>query len=730
MSIAEHSLDEWRSHLQNPAATAEDLAAATTSPIAPAVTAALWGWLPTLMIVHAAGLLAVSLANRSVASGSSLSNLLFWLGLAVMLVPTAMRLISTDASRQERVGLLISLGMALYLVKLIQSPFTFTYSDEFIHLFNTNQILQKGTLFSENMVLPVSSLFPGLSSVTAAIVTLTGLSIFQAGAILIGAARLLLVIGLFLFAEQVSRSPRIAALATLIFMCNSNFLYWSAQFAYESLSFPLIIGVLYLIARRERSGRRSTYMAYTIMALLAVSAIVITHHLSSYFMVAFFFGWWALIRSEAHLHLGKALNIVNQWRKGALDSDELVKTLPSIDKHFTITTDREALATEDDERGPEGLTLISFILALAWLTYVAITTYGYLSVVLTKAGLSLIDVLTGSEGVRQLFAGTDGYVVPLAERVVTLAGVVLSLIGLPFGLLHFWQKFRHSAVAWILATGAVSYFAMLPLRLTQASWETGNRASVYFYLGLAFILALAADKLWSERQRFAHRMLGSGMAFALVFMMIFAGGVIAGWNPQIRFTQPLVVDANGALIEAQGVSAAKWMNKTLGANHRIVTDEANGRLMLAYGEQVGYVGRFPNVRDILRKPTFSPIQIGAMQQWELDYAVVDRREIAWDNMAGYFFNPVDDKGQTTAEWLDPAIYEKFDHQPLVSRVMDAGNLVIYDVANFVSTTRQLVNGEAVSPEIDNMLLNDSVLMPEMIVNLGEVNLEARKVAQP
>ena len=706
MSFAERPLDEWSSHVHQPIEeeliTSSDVAPSSTSTTK--IDATVWGRLPVLTIVQAGGLLLVSFANMGASSTSMLSNLLYWIGLATIVMSAAMRLISTDAARQERAGLVISTGLMLYLVKLIHSPFGFTYSDELLHLFNTNQILETRTLFSQNLLLPVSPLFPGLASVTAAIATLTGFSLFQSGAIVIGAARLLLVIATFLLAEQVTRSARVAGLMTLIFMCNSNFLYSSAQFSYESLSFPLVIGAYYLIARRERAGRQSTYMAYTMLALLAITAIVVTHHLSAYFMVGFLLLWWVMIRFDLHVNLEHTLNIVNQWRKGELQTEELVDTLSTRRQPF----DLETTAAESPERGPEGLALFSFIVALSWLTYVAITTYGYISLVLSKAGLSLLDVLAGEQGFRQLFVASNGYVAPLTEQFVTLGSVGITFIGLPLGLRYFWQQYRHSALAWILATGAISYFAMLPLRLTSASWETGNRASVYFYLGLAFILALAVDQLWSERHQVSNslvgRVMGSSVAFGLVFMTVFAGGVIAGWNPQLRFTQPLLVDTGDTVIETQGVSAANWLRNTVGPNHRIVSDEVNGRLMLAYGEQSGYVGRFPYVYDLLRTPTFTPLLYGVMQEWDLDYAVVDRREIAWDNMAGYFFDRVDTQGQSTATWSDPAVYEKFDRQPLVSRIMDTGTVVIYDVADLVTVARKKVDGEAVAPELVDMLI--------------------------
>lgn len=735
MSFAERPLDEWQSHVEDPAEATDQPAAAMFSASATKATAAVWGWLPALTMTHAGGLLLLSFANVGALSLSSMSNVLFWLGLALMLIPTAMRLIGSNVARQERIGLVISLGMGLYLVKLMQSPFSFTYSDEFLHLFNTNQILQNQSLFTQNLLLPVSPLFPGLPSITAAIVSLTDLSTFQAGAIVIGIARLLMVIALFLFAEEITRSPRIAGLTTLFFMCNSNFLYWGVQYSYESLSLPLVIGVFYLIARRTRAGRQSTYAAYTILSLLIVSAIVITHHLSSYFLVAFLFCWWALVRSEVHLYVANALKIVNQWRKGELETDNLFKTLSEAklaestmvhDSDATAAMTPSAVATDEEaveERGPEGVALFSFILALAWLTYVALTTYGYISVVLSRAGLSLVDIITGSENFRQLFVSADGYAAPLAERIVALAGVVFSLIGLPFGLYHFWHQFRKNAAAWLLSIGAVSYFAMLPLRLSSASWETSNRASVYFYVGLAFILALAADKLWPAGQRWMstklNARLGSGLAFALIFTTIFAGGVMAGRQPQLRLAQPFVVDVGETVIETQGVSAARWMREKVGTNHQIISDEVNGRLMLAYAEQNGYVGRFPYVRDILRTPNLTASQIGVMQEWDLEYAVVDRREAAWDNSSGYFFDPVDAQGNTMAEWSNPLVYEKFDRQPLVSRIMDTGEVVIYDMANMMSVARKWANQETVSPELVSKLMAGNEITSETVQNMLE-----------
>jgi hypothetical protein len=97
-----------------------------------------------------------------------------------------------------------------------------------------------------------------------------------------------------------------------------------------------------------------------------------------------------------------------------------------------------------------------------------------------------------------------------------------------------------------------------------------------------------------------------------------------------------------------------------------------------------------------------------MVGWDLEYAVVDRREAVWDTMFGYFFDRIDPAGNPTTKWAEPAVYEKFDRQPLVSRVMDAGTLVVYDVVDLVATTRQIADGATIEPALIQEMLPASV----------------------
>jgi hypothetical protein len=208
---------------------------------------------------------------------------------------------------------------------------------------------------------------------------------------------------------------------------------------------------------------------------------------------------------------------------------------------------------------PDLLTIFAVVAAAAWLLLVANQTVGYLSPVLSRAVLSILQMIGGEQATRQLFVSTSGYVAPLWERMTGIGAVLLCLGGLPFGLYQVWRRYARSAVAVLLASAAVVYFLMLGFRLTGAGWETANRASAYLFLGLALVLSMAAVQVW-----LALVPGRSGRLAVIVYAgIIFAGGVIAGWPAQQRLALPYVVDAGGQTILPEGEAAAQWVRPSL-----------------------------------------------------------------------------------------------------------------------------------------------------------------------
>ncbi len=622
------------------AADAASLVVVRRQPISMAVTARKtqgWGWFPALSLIGALGLVLVSLADALSRSGAGQYEFLLWAGVLLMIVPITVRLASTAPARRERIGLVVLVAVGLYAVKVIHSPDEFTFSDELIHLHNGNSILQNGTLFNANPILPVTPLYPGMETVTAALASLSGLSIFGAGLVIIGVARVILGLALFFFYEEVGGSSRLAGMAALLYMTNANFLYWSAQFSYESLTLPLAVAVLFVALCRAKARNRADRIGLTLIAVLGITAIVIAHHLTSYFIAIFFIVW----------------------------------TLLSL---FMRLKSRQSTTGIRSVSGPAALAAFSTIAALVWLVTAASYTVGYLAPVLGGAIQSMIQIILGEASTRQLFQSSGGYVAPLWERLTGIGSVLLMLLGLPLGLRSIWQRLRAHPIALASAGAALAYFAMLGLRLSQEAWETGNRSSEFLFIGLAFVLALTVLELWSARRA---PWLGRAIAVGSV-AVIFVGGVIAGWSPSVRLARPLQVVVGDVTIEPQGFAAANWMKSVLGPGHQVATDQSNARLLLAYGQQTPLTGAHPDVKDLLGMADFPDWQVQEMQENDIRYIEVDRRSISWDNMEGYYFDETGGGPIAPVDLLDPKVYGKFDRLQNVNRIYDSGNIVIYD----------------------------------------------------
>ncbi|MBP7694679.1 MAG: hypothetical protein KA764_22340, partial [Anaerolineales bacterium] len=382
------------------------------------------GWLPLLSLLAAGGLLCVAVAFTYSRAGSQQIEPLFWLGLLLIVVPGLIRLAGSDAERAERLSLVILIGLSLYLVKVMHSPYAFTYSDEFLHAFNTQQILTTGRLFTVNPILTVSALYPGLPLLTAALTSLTGLSVFQAGLVVIGTARLILMLALFVLYEQIGASPRVAGLGVLLYAANANFVYWSSQFGYESLSLPLAVLVLYLVRRRQTAASAQKRLAWTLAAALGIGAVVITHHLTSYFLVVFLLIWTLF-------HHG-ALGWLNQ-RLNPAGAPHLVWLDRLRSRLAEAPRPEEALRRREPhgwDVSPALLAAVALLAAGGWLVLVAGQTVNYLFPVLGRAVGSVVGLIAGEETSRELFRSTTGYVAPVWERVAGISSVVLALIGL------------------------------------------------------------------------------------------------------------------------------------------------------------------------------------------------------------------------------------------------------------------------------------------------------------
>ena len=597
------------------------------------------GWLPILALTSAAGVTLCTIGDALSRSTRSSSQLPFWAGVLIIVVPIAFRLYSSAAGRRERLVLVVLLGIALYLVKVVLDPFGFTFADELVHAPNANEILRTHHLFSANPILPITPRYPGLVSVAAALSSTTGLGTFGAGLIVIGTSRLVMMLALFLLFERVSGSARIAGLGAAIYAANSNFIFFSAQFSYESMALPLLLLVLVAVAEWQASdGLRRREWA--VPALVATCAIAATHHMTSYALVA------ALLA-------------------------------------VALTT---AVVRRDWSRNPMPFALFATAVTGAWLVVVASTTVGYLSPVFTRALVSTIHTVSGEAGPRRLFA-TDvtGYQAPLLERAVAIGSILLLAAGMPFGLRAMWRRYRSNPFALVFSLAAIAFFGVLLLRFAPAAWETANRASEFLFVGLAFVLALVSVDRLRRRRPWIQAGVMSGC-----FALVFSGGVIAGWTPILRLSQPYVITAGSTDVESEPRQLARWAKNDLSPSQRVSASASDSRLLLTYGNQFALTGRGgddqPDTVDILQSPLLPGWQVADLRDNRIAYVVADDKLKSYRNDTGYYFGLRPGVGKPDA-LLDPGAARKFDAFG-ADRIYDSGSIKVYDVRRKLNASAQ------------------------------------------
>jgi Dolichyl-phosphate-mannose-protein mannosyltransferase len=583
------------------------------------------------VLLTALGVLVVAYADRAARDGSGSKEALFWGGIALIAVPAAARLCTIKPSRRERVWLLLAFALGLYLAKILYSPTRLAFSDEFVHLRSVQDDLHAGHLFSFNPLLPEAARYPGLGDVTSGLVRLSGLSISTAGYLIVGSARIVMMLSIFLSIERLARSTRVASLAALLYAANPNFLYWSAQFSYESLALPLVAFTLYLVIRRASlpEGR-----GLSLLAAGCVLAVVITHHLSSYFLAAVLVAWSAVVL----------------WRR------------------------REELAW--DEYSPAGLAALGVAAIVVWLATVAPITGQYLGSIASSTGVGVFNVLTGASTTRHLFT-SGAEVAPAWERLLGIAAVGVTLLGILVAARLIWARRRALPLMLPLIGLSLLYPLLLPLRFVGTAAETANRSAEFLFLGLGAVLAVAL----LEPSRRARHDMKRQLAAACLSVIVVLGGVAVSWQYSERLPQGSSTRKVPYELSATAIGADRWAAAYLGRGHRFASDFLNHLGLATYGDQRPLWAPIDGASawEILQPPKVDATVRDAIRGGKVEYVMLDRRLSLGIPAKGFYF----DKGEPHAGELSKPIsattLAKFDSARGVSRLYDNGQQQIYDV---------------------------------------------------
>lgn len=587
-------------------------------------------------------LIALAYANAAVAGGSLLHFHLFWIGVMAFLAPVCLRLCDSTVRRGERLALLAATGLFSFLPKYLRTPDGPLFHDELAHWRQAELMFSTGRLFLPNPSVYISQFFPGLQTMTVALRHLTGLSTFQVASILIVSTHAAALFGIFALVERLTGSAVTAGIAGFLYALNPGFMFFDAQYSYESIAFVFVIWVVVAAVNvQESANDRPQRAAWLRTGLLLAAACVVTHHLSSYLML----GVLWLMAAVAHVRA----------------------------RRTPATADGAAV----DPRPITRFALVATLLAAVWLVWVAPPVITYLTSPFTAALDQLTNLLQHRQRSRTLFARSS---TPSYERLCAFATIAIVGAATLLGLALQWRRRPRSTPSISLTLFALLYFASLPLMLTGAGNEGARRSWTFSYIGLCLVIAPALIWVLQRAREGGDRARRLAAAAITVLLMVVAiGNVSMNINELYRFPGPYIYGSDTRSTTAELLGTTQWLRRTQGTGHGVAADRYSSQLLASFGLQWTPFASaaFPIWQLYFDPAAPSPALLRELRASDYRYLVVDGRMARALPYLGSYF--ADQETWIGAPDRPPsrAVIDRFERLPWAIKIYQSDNLAIY-----------------------------------------------------
>lgn len=591
------------------------------------------GWFPVISFIGAICLFIVAWGFNEARRDTPYHELIFWLGMLPFYVLVAWRLVSPLPTRRERILLVAFAGVGLYMVKVLHSPIHFTFYDELLHYRTAANILETGFHFQEHPLLPVSPLYPGLENVAVALVSVGGLDVFHAGLLTILLARIAFVLVMYLFYEKASQSPRLAGIATLIYASNPHYIFFDAQFSYESLALVFVV-MVFLGIQYRMTIHANKPIGASLLIIFGICATLVTHHVTSYFLLLCLL-LWAII---AYI-------------------------FPYEGQSRTMLLSTAALAA---------------VAILSWMMYVAIITIDYLVPVLSGAVFDLFRVLVRDETGRQLFSDQGENALRLWEQLIVYSTALLILLGLMWGAIVTWRYNRNRTTYIFLGIVGLLYPLTQLLRFSEKGPEIASRIGPFMYMGIGFVLAVGITNLYG-RQSVSWGWLRQ-VVLGVVVTIMFWGNFLVSFPRWALMPGDYRASADTRSVEAQSMEMVYWFDYYLGQENRIAADRINGLLLVAYGRQYQVTGSWNNINvpGVFLDVPFTQVEYNTLCEGDIEYMVLDYRFLDYLPLLGFYYEQDENEFPYRVP-LETAVFEKFRVEEAFSLIYNGGDILIYQV---------------------------------------------------
>lgn len=598
----------------------------------PGPAGGLWG---LLGLVTGLGILIDGIAVAVAPSNYGLGLWLFWPAVAGPNAVYAYALLSSRASGALRAAAVTLLGLYGTVLFHMSNPLVFGGFDEHLHERTLSDLLLGGGLFAPNPELAVSPNYPGLEIFTGALTRLSGVPLMVGAFVALLVFRLILIHAIYQGALTLNRSPRFGSLVVLIYATSPQFYFFNDQFAYQSMALPLGLAGLLLLRRAQLAGGRQA-RRLTALAVIVLGITVVTHHVTSWAVLAFLIGWTVTARRQNRSYL------------------------------------------------VFGCVFMAAAVAL-WTATVYTKMTAYLGPVMAQAGQQLNQMLGGAGGQRQAFSNPGGMVTPEWQRALLIAyALAYTICAITCGIILLRRAFRQRRTGiGMLGLISIVYPVTIAAHFLPSTGSMGDRASTFMFLPLAVAIAvvLAGDGRMPTPGRAGRLVRGRGrIVFAALIGIAYVGGILLGAGPDWYFLPgKYLVVADERSQDPYTLAAVKWAASDLKPGTRVLADRVSADLLS--GEARLWPLLNPengvDISDVYFSPTWSSYQTNELRKLHVADIYVDQRYSQSLPQEGYYIF----EGETSPERrLTTGDLSKFAHVRGLKAVYHQGPITIYSTA--------------------------------------------------
>ena len=584
-------------------------------------------WLTTGLGLCADGL-AVTLAWRN----SPFALPLFWAAVIVPFAVFAVVLTACRPSPAVRQFTVALVGLYPSVVYRMSSPFVLGAYDEHLHQQTLNNLLHGSGLFAPNPLLPVSPYYPGLELFTGVIIRLSGMPVILAMSLVVYLCRLLLVLAIYQGALAVTKSDRSASLMVLFYAASPQFYFFNSLFAYQTIALTLGVGGVVLLHRAQREEGTDRGRVLAVMANLALLGTVVSHHATSWIVLAFLIVWTIAAQPGRRRVIARS-------------------------------------------------TAIMAISLAAWTALVMHWLVAYMGPIF-KGVLQQVELsITAGLG-PHLFRDTAGTALPQWERlVIILYAVLCTCAAVSSGWLIVRRAARQgNRMLRFIGLLSMAYPATLAAHYVPTVALYGDRASTFMFLPVALCCAMVLRRSNGRTHRIRSRTPSRAVGLAAAATFAFLGGVTLGTGPAWAYLPgSYLVSADNRTQDPETLAAVDWATKHLHPGSRFVADRVPADLLAGQARlwPVNHPKDGLDPASIYFSVTWTTSLTATIKGLDIQYLYVDDRLSESLPHLGYYIF----RGETAAPTRIPlAALTKFSHVSGLTPVYRHGPVTIYSTA--------------------------------------------------